>query len=69
MRHTIFLCLISIFCLNHLQAQVSKSNKQKEQKAQVSSVMSEAYWKLWSPEVQAKIAKDIDQNRKSNAVL
>jgi endo-1,4-beta-xylanase len=33
-----------------------------------SSVMSEAYWKLWSPEVQAKIDRDIDQNRKADAV-
>ena len=69
MRITFFLCLISIFCLNHLQAQMSDANTQKEQKTQKSNAMSEAYWKLWSPEVQGKIDKDIDQNRKADAVL
>ena len=68
MRSKIFLCIISIFCLNLLQAQVSGSNKQQEQKAQGSSVMSEAYWKLWNPEVQAKIDRDIEQNRKADAI-
>jgi len=34
-----------------------------------SGVMSEAYWKLWNPEVQARIDRDIDQNRKADAVL
>ncbi len=33
------------------------------------TVMSEAYWKLWNPEVQAKIDRDIEQNRKADAVL
>lgn len=32
-------------------------------------VMSEAYWKLWNPEVQAKIDRDIEQNRKADAIL
>jgi GH35 family endo-1,4-beta-xylanase len=32
-------------------------------------MMSEGYWKLWSPQVQSKIDKDIDQYRKSNAEL
>lgn len=68
MKRTICLCLISIFYLNHLQAQVSKSNKQKELKAQASRVMGEGYLKLWNAELQTKIDCDIDRNRKANAV-
>ena len=34
-----------------------------------SAVMSEAYWKIWNPEVQGKIDSDIEQNRKANATL
>lgn len=69
MRRTILICLISVVCLNHLPAQVSNPNKQKGQEALDKSVMSEAYWKLWNPDVQAKIDRDIDQNRKADAVL
>ena len=29
--------------------------------------MSEAYWKLWNPDVQARIDRDIEQNRKADA--
>jgi len=35
------------------------------QGAEQSSVMSEAYWKLWNPDVQARIDRDIEQNRKA----
>jgi len=38
-------------------------------RAEPGGVMSEAYWKLWNPEVQSKIDRDIEQNRKANAVL
>jgi len=68
MRREKFLILISIFCFSQLHAQVSKSNKQKEQNIQGSTVMSEAYQKFWNPEVQLKIDRDIDQNRKAEAV-
>lgn len=37
--------------------------------AEPSSVMSEAYWKLWNADVQAKIDRDIEQNRKADAML
>jgi len=68
MRRIIFQILISIFCLCQLQAQVSKPNKQKEQDFQGSTVMSEAYQKFWNPDVQLKIDRDIDKNRKAEAV-
>ena len=31
--------------------------------------MSDAYWELWNPEVQAKIDRDIEANRKADASL
>ena len=34
-----------------------------------NDVMGKAYWDHWNPEVQAKIDRDIDQNRKASAVL
>ena len=46
MRSKIFLILISIFCFIQIQAQVSKSNEQKEKNIQGSTVMSEAYRSL-----------------------
>jgi endo-1,4-beta-xylanase len=32
-------------------------------------VMKEQYWKIWNPEVQSKIDKDIDKYRKANASI
>ncbi|HNX34369.1 MAG TPA: endo-1,4-beta-xylanase [Kiritimatiellia bacterium] len=37
--------------------------------AEQNPVMSEAYWKLWNPEVQARIDRDIEQNRKADGVF
>jgi endo-1,4-beta-xylanase len=37
--------------------------------AEPSGTMSEAYWKLWNPDVQRKIDRDIESNRKADAVL
>ncbi|MDD4017164.1 MAG: endo-1,4-beta-xylanase [Kiritimatiellae bacterium] len=37
--------------------------------AEPAGVMSEAYWKLWNPDVQARIDRDIEQNRKADAAL
>ncbi len=34
-----------------------------------AGAMSEAYWKLWNPEVQSRIDRDIEQNRKADASL
>jgi len=58
MRLRFILLFVSLFLLSSLRAQVSENNK----------VMSEAYWELWNPEVQAKIDRDIEQNRKAEAV-
>ncbi|MEO9892409.1 endo-1,4-beta-xylanase [Aurantibacter sp.] len=43
---------------------VHGQNKKSE-----NSVMSDAYWKHWNSEVQAKIDNDIEKNRKADAVL
>ena len=39
------------------------------QAAEQSSAMSEAYWKLWNPDVQARIDRDIEQNRKADGAF
>lgn len=36
------------------------------QGAEQDAVMSDAYWKFWNPEVQARIDRDIEQNRKAD---
>lgn len=33
------------------------------------AIMSQAYWDIWNPEVQARIDKDIEKYRKADAVL
>lgn len=55
-----------------VQAQVTDLNRISEKefsKGGKNDVMNEAYWKLWNPEVQSKIDKDIDKFRKANAVV
>jgi len=48
------------------QAQSSFPKSAKEDKGKI---MSEAYWKLWNPSVQEKIDRDIEQNRKGDALV
>ncbi len=42
---------------------------QIENKKENATQMSEAYWKIWNPEVQSKIDSDIDRYRKADAIL
>lgn len=53
---------LSVVCVHAQQLTFPKSSKDDKEK-----IMSEAYWKLWNPEVQAKIDRDIELNRKSDA--
>ena len=41
----------------------------KVQKEDKEKIMSEGYWNIWNPTVQAKIDADIDANRKADAVI
>lgn len=41
----------------------------KYQRENKENIMSDAYWAIWNPKVQAKIDADIDANRKADAVL
>ena len=62
-RITLIICLV--FCCFNLFAQRGFPKSAKEDK---EKIMSEAYWNIWNPKVQAKIDKDIEQNRKANAI-
>lgn len=48
----------------YAQGPFPKSAKEDKEK-----IMSEAYWKIWNPKVQAKIDRDIETYRKSNAIV
>ena len=69
-RKTIFIFLL-IFSIYQLTVNASDLNEKQKtnSKSEESKVMSEAYWKLWNPEVQAKIDRDIEKYRKADAVL
>jgi len=64
----LFLLLLFINCLNAQEAENIKQSKSKLNGTEETKVMSEAYFKIWSPAVQSKIDQDIDQNRKADAV-
>lgn len=66
----IFFSLFIFSCIFYSAAQQPEKNRVATGTvAETNGVMSDAYWKLWNPEVQAKIDRDIDMNRKANAVL
>lgn len=70
MRHLFFLFFIfSFYAKNTNAQQPGTSNAGIEHNVVKGTVMSDAYWELWNPEVQAKIDRDIEQYRKANAVL
>ncbi len=63
--------LAFVLCCYQLTAQDSRTAGEKPQteiSGQERSVMSETYLKFWNPEVQAKIDRDIDKNRKADAI-
>lgn len=70
MHKYLFTILLILPGLHHLDAQMTTSQKPVSPSAQIEEekVMSEAYLKLWNPEVQAQIDRDIDLNRKADAV-
>lgn len=71
MRLRSFILILIVLTCKQLLAQMTNVAKQHKASATYvlnNSVMSEAYWKLWNPEVQAKIDRDIEQNRKADAI-
>lgn len=62
----IALVISLVFCSMALQAQQLFPKSAKEDK---DKIMSEAYWKLWNPKVQAKIDEDIEKYRKADAII
>lgn len=60
--------LIAFACYSAAQLP-AKTSVAKATTSKSNSVMSDAYWKIWNPEVQTKIDNDIDKFRKADAVL
>lgn len=65
MKNLLITLFVLFFC-TFLQAQTSfpKSSKEDREK-----IMSEAYWKIWNPEVQKQIDQDIEKYRKADGEL
>ncbi len=61
MKQQLLILIILMLSLSNLTAQ--------KQQVMTKELMSDAYWKIWNPEVQAKIDHDIDKYRKADAVL
>lgn len=70
MRRIPFFMAVALVYCGELSAQNLTDGKQNAGLAEVSvnSVMSEAYLKWWNAEVQAKIDRDIELNRKADAI-
>ena len=65
MRRILLVALLISVSLSAF-GQISFPRSQKEDK---DNTMSEGYWKIWNPKVQAKIDADIEANRKADAVI
>jgi len=65
----IYILLLLCFYQTPQYANGVEKEKIRETSSKNDTVMSAAYWKLWNPEVQAKIDQDIEKNRKADAVL
>lgn len=66
MKKTILICA---FFLSFTDAVFAQSNFPKSEMEDKTQIMSSAYWQIWNSAVQLKIDKDIEQNRKADAVL
>lgn len=65
MRRIFIILMFFLPCIR-MQAQFSFPKSAKEDKGKI---MSEAYWKIWNPQVQAQIDRDIEKNRKADGEL
>lgn len=64
----IFFALLAFLLIGSWAQTQGKVQGDQQQTTAASPVMSEAYLKFWTPEVQSKIDQDIDRNRKADAV-
>jgi endo-1,4-beta-xylanase len=58
--------VFALFISLPILAQTSFPKSEKEDK---DNIMSSAYWKIWNPQVQAQIDRDIEKNRKANGFI
>lgn len=65
MRKILFI-LITLLFYTSLQAQHVLPKSVRDDKGKI---MGEAYWKIWNPEIQKQIDRDIEKYRKADAVL
>lgn len=65
MKHLLFALSLLLPCIS-LQAQYSFPKSAKEDK---EKIMSEEYWKIWNPQVQTQIDRDIEKNRKTDGEI
>ena len=62
MKKLLIICTLLFACYqSQAQSFFPKSAKEDKEK-----IMSEAYWKIWNPQVQSRIDKDIEKNRKAD---
>ena len=61
-----FLTLTALMVCLSIQAQHSFPKSVKEDR---DKIMSEAYWKIWNPQVQSQIDKDIEKYRKADGEI
>lgn len=67
--HLLFILIaFALLILPSLQAQAQYSFPKSEREDR-EKIMSEAYWKIWNPQVQAKIDRDIEKHRKADGAL
>ncbi len=62
----LFLATVLLAGITVSKAQVVIPHSESED---VNHIMSKEYWKIWNPEVQAKIDQDIENNRKADALV
>ena len=66
MKKNVFLTLTALIICISLQAQHSIPKSIKEDR---EGIMSESYWKIWNPQVQSQIDKDIEKYRKKDGEI
>lgn len=61
--------VLMVFFIAISSAAQQMFNFPKSQQEDKTNIMSEAYWEIWNPDVQAQIDADIEKNRKANGFI